>query len=89
MHDWINECCENHDACYSDEEAGFLPTRVIDVGSVDGAEDPHLFEPSPTSLKAQYVALSHCWGPPSQTSTMLTTELANLAERSRAIPVHR
>ena len=89
MHSWINECRENHDACYSEEETGFLPTRVIDVGGADGAEDPYLFEPSPSPLKAQYVALSHCWGPPSQTSTMLKTELANLVERRRAIPVHR
>jgi hypothetical protein len=41
-----------------------LPTRLIDIGTFDGSQEPRLVLTSPSQLPAdlKYVALSHCWG---------------------------
>lgn len=41
-----------------------LPTRVIDVGPADNPKDPRLIVTNGET--EPYVALSHCWGKPSQ-----------------------
>ena len=60
---WLDLCLQSHEKCRS-KAPSRLPTRVIDVGPFDGSQDPKLIitdgETSP------YVALSHCWGKPSE-----------------------
>jgi hypothetical protein len=62
---WMNRCLKNHSGC--PKPIPFLPTRVIDVGPVDGSQEPYLFEESLyqntfPGEQRKYVALSHCWG---------------------------
>ena len=42
--------------------APILPTRIIDVGPLDGSIDPRLVETQNNS-SGFYASLSHCWGP--------------------------
>lgn len=57
---WLESCKHHHDNCLS-EHLPSLPTRVINVGDDPEYKDVHLKVPEQT-LKAEYVALSHCWG---------------------------
>jgi Heterokaryon incompatibility protein (HET) len=84
---WINNCQKNHAGCVSGLQ-GFMPTRVIDVGSANS--QPRLVLSSDLDFNLdttdrRYLALSHCWGrtmPPTATTTSCT-----LAERLREIPM--
>ena len=62
---WLFKCLQNHPECLSGNGPNkpILPKRVIDVGPLDGSQEPYLFIPSSRSHRANYVALSHCWGP--------------------------
>ncbi|PMD33941.1 HET-domain-containing protein, partial [Hyaloscypha variabilis F] len=54
---WLQYCYSHHEQCAT-SKTSFLPTRVIDVGGLDGV--PRLVE-----LKghpSHYAALSYCWG---------------------------
>jgi hypothetical protein len=58
---WLHDCRKNHAACQQAKpDPPELPTRVIDVGSAHGSEDPYLYESG--GQQADYIALSHCWG---------------------------
>lgn len=57
--EWLRNCKQRHHTCLS-RRVPSLPTRVIYVGTKPEYEDVHL-EVSEGS-KAEYVALSHCWG---------------------------
>lgn len=57
---WVHECEKQHVKCRS-ENLSALPTRVISVGSMQGARKPHLLVTD--RRPARYVALSYCWGP--------------------------
>jgi hypothetical protein len=48
-----------------------LPTRVIDVGSTNGPEEPFLYESK--GEKGQYLTLSHRWGNPNIITTTTTS----------------
>lgn len=57
---WAKDCETNHKTCA--REAGFLPTRLIGVGTV---ADPKLCLVLGADVKSadkRYIALSHCWG---------------------------
>ncbi|KAM0424952.1 hypothetical protein ACHAPT_009753 [Fusarium lateritium] len=58
MRSWVQECQQNHPDCLN-REAPKLPTRVIDVG-VDDTESVQLL--CSQGMRANYIALSHCWG---------------------------
>lgn len=58
--DWLKQC-DLHRQC-SDQYPGRLPKRVIDVGSQNDSSIPKLY--TTHGEKAQYVALSYCWGGP-------------------------
>lgn len=78
---WIDDCVENHAECRDlDSTQTQLPTRVIDVGSIESLT-VKLFVTN--SLQAPYVALSHCWGK----LPLLNTTKSTLEERQRAIPI--
>lgn len=65
---WIQHCLDNHSRCSSRAlnsqnpsiESGWIPTRVIDVGPIDGSREPRLI--CDPGVSGQYVTLSHCWG---------------------------
>src|SRR3954468_904454 len=54
---WLHDCYSHHEYCAL-SRTSFTPTRVIDVGEVDGL--PRLIEPDAQS--GHYAALSYCWG---------------------------
>lgn len=69
---WLEACLKHHPRCII--EGGHrkpLPTRVIDVGSLDGSEVPFLF--STNGHFGQWVTLSHCWGGMEPLKTTLET----------------
>ena len=65
---WIQDCLDNHSRCASrvlnsqnpSIKCDWIPTRVIDVGPIDGSREPYLLCDS--GIFRQYVTLSHCWG---------------------------
>jgi hypothetical protein len=56
-----------------------LPSRVIDVGSTDGAQKPKLHI-SQNEERAEYACLSYCWGRVQQYPTTRATLESNLQE---------
>ena len=83
---WISDCVTCHHGCQLDAPPR-LPSRVIDVGSIDGKIEPRLVLSN--GENEMYAALSHCWGLPSPSSHLLKTEMATLQERLRGIPIER
>jgi Heterokaryon incompatibility protein (HET) len=77
---WLQKCVESHEKC-SRPTNPQLPTRVIDVGSPDGSQNPFLFVSG--GRCGIYATLSHCWG----TSERLVTTKSNIAEFQRQIPL--
>ncbi|ETS74894.1 hypothetical protein PFICI_13378 [Pestalotiopsis fici W106-1] len=70
---WLHHCRHEHTECRFDYTP-VLPTRVIDVGFDEKFRDTRLLLSE--GLKAEYVALSHCWGGP--ISPVLTDKLVGL-----------
>ncbi|KAI2603624.1 HET-domain-containing protein [Hypoxylon sp. NC1633] len=56
---WQRECLEAHEDCVKHQLHRELPTRVLDLG--DGVS-PRIRLYESNGEKAQYAALSHCWG---------------------------
>ena len=88
---WLDNCQKNHIEC-ANTEPGFIPTRVVDVGSAE-YQEPRLVlaadldstDRRSNDRDRRYLALSHCWGltmPPTATTTLST-----IAERLKAIPL--
>ncbi|KUJ13441.1 HET-domain-containing protein [Mollisia scopiformis] len=70
---WINDCDENHQNCWSDDSTSnedsmpyFLPTRLLSIGKEGGnvrlVPTSFLKADPKTAEKISYVALSYCWG---------------------------
>lgn len=57
--DWLKQCRLDHPGC-NPKDHPELPSRVIDVGISSGPL--HLRLMCGQVLRADYVALSHCWG---------------------------
>jgi len=82
---WVEKCLTNHTACRDiNVTEDPLPTRVIDVGLLDGTLLPKLIEGC--GRYGKYAALSHCWGPPSGPEPLRTT-LSTLRARRSSIPL--
>ncbi|KAK4671117.1 hypothetical protein QC764_603200 [Podospora pseudoanserina] len=75
----LRECIDSHDECRVGRR-GFIPTRVVDVGTGDGL--PRLVETTEDMKDTDYVALSYCWG----LAQSLTTTKAILPKRLEGIP---
>ncbi len=78
---WLSECLDNHLDCPK-PASGKLPTRLVDVVSLDSQESVRLVESTEIlddvlPSQQRYVALSHCWGK----QQILTTTLATLRDR--------
>ena len=55
---WFHRCLEEQ----KPQEFSFVPTRTIDVGPADGAQDPHLVVHTNSARDFPWITLSHCWG---------------------------
>ncbi|RDW57689.1 hypothetical protein BP5796_12490 [Coleophoma crateriformis] len=78
---WIQRCLRDHLTCPKASSTN-LPTRVIDVGSSSGDEEPFLFLSE--GHRGEWVTLSHCWGTttlPRQTTTQ------NLDQNRQKLPL--
>jgi hypothetical protein len=93
---WIKNCIPTHKECLKSVD-GLLPSRLIDVGSLNKAGlEPFLWvNPLPYSFvdgetsaiepeRGVYIALSYCWGK----EPFFMTTLLTLEERKKAIPMH-
>lgn len=75
---WMGTCLAKHEACretlsgtiIDESTPPILPTRVIYVGCPNQAISPRLLETQ--GKRGHYIALSHCWGPPSHRPVMTT-----------------
>lgn len=91
LYKWLYECIDDreHQCCrkslsntwYDDHEGERLPSRVIDVGKLDGSEAPRLLITK--GEKGRYIALSHRWGQGPR--TRLTTDRVD--EFVQALPM--
>lgn len=79
---WLLDCATTHPHCRRPDNVP-LPTRVIDVGSKDGSQEPALVIPG--SACGKYATLSHCWGK----SERLVTTSINLGDHLQGIPLER
>lgn len=60
-----------------------MPTRLVDVGPVDGSREPRLLCDS--KIVGKYLALSHCWG----NAVTIQTTTENLQAHKKQIPLVR
>jgi hypothetical protein len=77
---WLQYCYSHHEHCAT-SKTHFIPTRVIDVGGLDGV--PRLVELNGHS--SHYAALSYCWG--GDQSVM--AECGNINEFFTQLPVSK
>jgi hypothetical protein len=80
----LGECQQWHLACRGDED-GFIPTRLVDVGSHASFEDLRLVTLVPPST--EYLALSYCWGQSNPTND--ATFQANLDAQLKTLDFRR
>jgi hypothetical protein len=86
----METCLDKHNACreslsgvvIDENETPVLPSRVIYVGKSVHGSSPRLLETA--GRKGHYIALSHCWGPP--THRPLVTTQSSLARHITSIP---
>ena len=85
---WFHDCVHNHSACARKRNAQqeTLPTRLIDIRSTDGLEEPRLRTIREDSSGLQYATLSHCWGSPDG-SKPPSLQLRNLEEMENTLPI--
>ncbi|KAE9375964.1 HET-domain-containing protein [Stipitochalara longipes BDJ] len=70
--EWLHKCSVHHSCQIKSSQP--LPTRVIDVGTIDSQPKLHLSKPNE---QGQYLALSYCWGGHQTSSTTSETLLEN------------
>lgn len=58
---WVNECKLHHPKCRY-RISGWVPSRLLEVTSLDGRESIRLLETSSLNIQEPYTALSHMWG---------------------------
>ena len=68
---WLSECVGSHGRCER-VSGNVIPTRLIDVGTIDGLKRPHLHRTVSDDQKIPYMTLSHCWGPDDSKISRLT-----------------
>ena len=83
---WFDHCMRNHAKCsehFADSDR--LPTRLIDVGPLDGTQEPRLVLSSELQGRpdVRYITLSHRWA----SSVVLKLESTNIESLRRRIPL--
>lgn len=94
---WLDHCLRGHPTCTKSilpkEESSIVPTRLIDIGCSESAQEPRLVKYSSLWELLQatnsarylgYATLSYCWGHSSSAEFALREN--NEAEFLRAIP---
>ncbi|KAB5577786.1 heterokaryon incompatibility protein-domain-containing protein [Coniochaeta sp. 2T2.1] len=81
---WISDCLTSHASCPVDRSP-LLPTRVVDVGLDSSSQPPRLHISAPDQ-REEYIALSHCWGPPAKAAKTIKTTAATLQAHQTEIP---
>jgi Heterokaryon incompatibility protein (HET) len=76
----IVECRERHGECRS--KLPTLPTRVLDVGILDGSQEPYLLITN--GMQGEYITLSYCWG----NSPAVKTKVADFQDHCKEIKCH-
>lgn len=66
--DWAissyQDCKSSHAYCISEpRDYSWFPTRLIDLGSLDGSSSIRLIETKDVVPQGPYATLSYCWGP--------------------------
>jgi Heterokaryon incompatibility protein (HET) len=87
---WLYNCIDEHDECrqsvsgssYNNEEDNVLPSRLIDVGALDGSMTPRIIVAS--EERGLYTVLSHRWG----TAPKLTTRKETLELYVKSLPMN-
>ncbi|KAL7937009.1 heterokaryon incompatibility domain-containing protein [Trichoderma chlorosporum] len=77
---WLHQCRSHHPACLINKVPE-LPTRVVDIGPPDAEYLPRVFVSN--GAKADYIALSHCWG--GRIESVLTTK--TYSDYQTALPI--
>lgn len=80
---WIDNCIDNHPNCRA-AQRGFRPTRLLQIDCFNTSKDVRLVESGSDGAAVPYVALSHCWGPPSKRPIITTRE--NISSHRNRIP---
>ncbi|KAJ4414578.1 hypothetical protein N0V85_003098, partial [Neurospora sp. IMI 360204] len=89
---WLNDCINEHVECrmtFSGEKVDeslppVLPTRVIDVGPLDGSGGARLMESN--GKRGHYTALSYCWGSSQKSARPYLTIKHTLEKHLSGIP---
>jgi hypothetical protein len=80
---WLRKCLKEHKGCQTADSA--LPTRLLDVGTVNDAGKTRIVYGSQLSDQgATYLALSYCWGGKTKQSEWVLNT-ANIKTRERDI----
>ncbi|KAF4434905.1 hypothetical protein FACUT_7565 [Fusarium acutatum] len=83
---WIQRCSTGHEKCGIQPESPgpikTIPTRLIDVGSKDGAVPPKIVITN-SSLEIEYLTLSYAWG---SGHDFAKTTASNLVEMTKHLP---
>jgi len=83
---WILDELGTNERIFEQESStGFIPTRLLDLGT-DEADDIQLIETSTLSFNPKYVALSYCWGSPSEAAQQLKTTSSTLQQHYQQLP---
>ncbi|KAH8651520.1 heterokaryon incompatibility protein-domain-containing protein, partial [Tricladium varicosporioides] len=82
---WLNDCRQSHLTCR--DNSNFIPSRVIDVGPLDGSREPRLYLTSEKDRCMPYLTLSYCWGEQTEQNTNLVTTNITFNERQISIPM--
>lgn len=83
IYGWIDHCLKHHEACYYPLEDPALPTRVVDVGTIDHPTTKVL---ETKGAHGRWIALSYCWGPEDPARPRLKTTIATLEEYKNKFP---
>ncbi|CAF3570469.1 unnamed protein product [Fusarium graminearum] len=85
---FLEKCTRSHPTCKF-EGRYEMPTRVIDIGNK--GDRPRLIVTGP-DMKEEFVALSYCWGPATDTFTLnnhTMNEMLKGIDESRLVTAHR
>jgi len=83
MKNWLHTCITSHEHCRIGFFSGWLPTRLVDVGLIDGSQVPRLIIASDLAEKdVAYVTLSHRWS-----DNVLKLKTSNIDEFRHGIPL--
>lgn len=89
---WLEKCQREHSCVQgpatTPKDTGFLPKRLVDVGSGDESIRLVASRDIKPQEKTSYMSLSHCWGNPATHEAYYLTA-ARLSEYAQGIPANK